>query len=51
MALQPNFLANQSSVLSRQTGFFECEHPFMDKPMVWLTKPTEAHDAHAQQRC
>ena len=21
-------------VLSRQTGFFECEHPFLDKPMV-----------------
>ena len=21
-------------VFSRQTGFFECEHPFLDKPMV-----------------
>ena len=29
-------------VLSRQTGFFECEHPFFDKPMV-LTEPVEAN--------
>jgi len=28
-------------VLSRQTGFFECEHPFIDKPMV-ITKPAVA---------
>lgn len=25
-------------VLSRQTVFFECEHPFIDKPMV-ITEP------------
>ena len=25
-------------VFSRQTGFFECEHPFIDKPMV-ITEP------------
>ena len=28
-------------VPSRQTGFFECKHPFFDKPMV-LTEPAEA---------
>ena len=28
-------------VPSRQTGFFECEHPFFDKPMV-ITDPAEA---------
>ena len=27
-------------VPSRQTGFFECKHPFIDKPMV-LTEPAE----------
>ena len=37
---QPSPLINL--VLSRQTGFFECEHPFIDKPIVWLTKPAEA---------
>ena len=28
-------------VPSRQTGFFECEHPFFDKPTV-ITDPAEA---------
>ena len=28
-------------VFSRQTGFFECKHPFVDKPMV-ITEPTVA---------
>ena len=28
-------------VFSRQTGFFECEHPFIDKPVV-ITEPAEA---------
>ena len=30
-------------VLSRKTGFFECEHPFIDKPMA-ITEPLwQAH--------
>ena len=28
-------------LLSRQTGIFECKHPFIDKPMV-MTEPTVA---------
>ena len=28
-------------VFSRQSGFFECEHPFIDKPTV-ITEPTVA---------
>ena len=28
-------------VFSRQTGFFECEHPFFDKPMA-ITEPAVA---------
>ena len=28
-------------VFSRQTGFFECKHPFVDKPMV-ITEPAVA---------
>ena len=28
-------------LLSRQTGIFECKHPFIDKPMV-ITEPTVA---------
>ena len=34
---QPNFWTSQSCFLS-SNWFFECEHPFIDKPMV-ITEP------------
>ena len=38
---QTSAVATAQLVLSHKTGFFVCEHPFFDKPMV-LTEPAEA---------
>ena len=38
---QPKHPRLVNLVFSRQTGFFECEHPFIDKPVV-ITEPAEA---------
>ena len=31
---------------ARQTGFFKCEHPFIDKPMVITEPAVRKYQAH-----